>query len=405
MTSRGDRVTSSTAQVPIVHLAKDLRESIEGGHPWIFDRALRKLPESLRPGQLVRIAHRDKVLGTGFVDPSGPIAVRILQLGDNARIDSTWVRKTSESAAKMRATDWQLTTTNAYRLFHGENDFMPGLVVDLYDGTGVVSFDGAAARNFWIEHIAAVHEGCRDAGVEIVRLWARPLRRTGGVGVSLYGDEPPQTITIEEHGARFEVDVRRGQKTGFFLDQRENRRMVAGLAGGSTVLNLFGYTGGFSVHAALGGARHVTTVDIAAPAIEAARRNFSLNGLNPKDHAFAAEDVFRYMERIGSEQFDIVICDPPSFAPNKQARGQALQAYRRLNAAAIERVLPGGLLVTASCSSHITVEDMLEVVRSAAVKSRRRARVQQIFGAGSCHPVRPAFPEGRYLKLLVVYVD
>lgn len=398
-------MTSTQPQVPIVHLAKDLRESIEGGHPWIFDRALRTLPDSLRPGQLVRIAHQKRVLGTGFVDPKGPIAVRILRLGDDIQVDSAWVRKTSESAAKMRATAWELTTTNAYRLFHGENDFMPGLVVDLYDGTGVVSFDGGAAKKFWIEHMAAVHEGCRDAGVEIDRLWARPLRRTRGAGVVLYGDEPPQTITIEEHGARFEVDVRRGQKTGFFLDQRENRRLVAGLSAGSTVLNLFGYTGGFSVHAALGGALHVTTVDIAAPAIEVAKRNFSLNGLNPKDHTFAAEDVFEYMERIGSERFDIVVCDPPSFAAKKQARGQALQAYRRLNAAAIGRVEPGGFLVTASCSSHITVEDMLDVVRSAATTSGRRARVQQIRGAGSCHPVRPAFPEGRYLKVLVVYVD
>lgn len=397
-------MTSSTSQLPVVHLAKDLRESIEGGHPWLYDQALRKLPDSLQRGQLVRIAHRDKVLGTGFVDPRGPIAVRILQLGD-APIDSAWIRETSASAAKMRATDWQLTTTNAYRLFHGENDFMPGLVVDLYDGTGVVSFDGQAAKNFWTEHIAAVHEGCCDAGVEVARLWARPVRRTGGSGSAVYGDDPPQTIIIEEHGARFEVDVRRGQKTGFFLDQRENRRLVAGLAGGSTVLNLFGYTGGFSVHAALAGALRVTTVDIAAPAIEAAQRNFSLNGLNPKDHTFASEDVFRYMERIGSERFDIVICDPPSFAPNKQARGQALQAYRRLNTAAIGRVSQGGLLVTASCSSHITVEDMLEIVRSASTKSGRRVRVQQILGAGSCHPVRPAFPEGRYLKLLVVYVD
>lgn len=305
----------------------------------------------------------------------------------------------------MRSSDAQLSGTNAYRLFHGENDFLPGLVVDMYDGTAVASFDGAAAHALWTKHLGALLEGCGDAGVRVDRVWARPLRKTGGTGSLLFGDDPATSIPIDEHGARFEVDVRRGQKTGFFLDQRENRRLVGRLSGGANVLNLFGYTGGFSVHAVLGGAKKVTTVDSAGPAIESARRNFEINGLDPTDQIFAAVDVFEYMRGLGSARFDIVVCDPPSFAPSKQARGKALRAYRKLNTAAMARVLPGGLLMSASCSSHITSGDMLDVVASAARECKRAARVQQIRGAGSDHPIRPEFPEGQYLKFLVVYVD
>jgi len=226
------------------------------------------------------------------------------------------------------------------------------------------------------------------------------VRGESGRGRAI-GAEPPALVTIAEREARFEVDVRAGQKTGFFLDQRRNRLLVGELAAGATVLNVFSYTGGFSVHAGLGGAQAVTSVDIAAPAIAQARRNFEVSGLDPGGHEFVAEDAFAFLERAQAQgrRWDLVITDPPSFAPSEQARPKAIAAYRRVAQTALAAVAPGGSLAFASCSSHVTEADLLGVLASAA--RGQGVRVRAILGAASDHPVLPAFPEGRYLKFLL----
>jgi 23S rRNA (cytosine1962-C5)-methyltransferase len=333
----------------------------------------------------------------------------MLERSLDVEFDALWARGRAERAAALRAGDPLLTGTNAFRVIHGENDYMPGVVLDFYAGTGVMAFDGAGAEAFWAARGEPIAAGCRDAGIPLRRIWARPRGADGtaGGGVALWGDEPPEVVTIEEHGARFEVDVRRGQKTGLFLDQRDNRRRVRALAAGAEVLNLFSYTGGFSVHAALGGARRVTTLDISEGVIAAARRNFARNGIDTAEHVFVAADAFDYLKLCWSEhrRYELVICDPPSFAHSERARSGALRAYRRLNARALEAVERGGLLVTASCSSHVSEEDLLAAVAEAGAKAKRSVRVKQILGAASDHPVLPAFPEGRYLTVLVAYVD
>ena len=224
----------------------------------------------------------------------------------------------------------------------------------------------------------------------------------GDAGEAVAG-APPERVEIGERGARFEVDVRRGQKTGFFLDQRDNRTLVARHAAGQRVLNLFAYTGGFSVHAALAGARHVTTVDLAAPAIDAARRNFAASGIDPADHAFAAVDAFAFLDeaRAAGRRWDLVVVDPPSFAPSERTRTRAIAAYARLMALALEVCEPGGLLAAASCSSHVTLDDFLGALADAGRRARRPLRVRTVRGAASDHPILPAFPEGRYLKFVL----
>jgi len=394
----------------VLSLAKDVSKALRAGHPWVFDRALHPAARPLRPGELVEVAHRGESLALGFADPDSPIVVRVLDRNARAEVGALWARGRAERAAALRAGDPHLAGTNAFRIIHGENDRMPGLVLDFYAGTGVMLFDGAGARAFWAPWAEAVAAGCRDAGIPLRRIWARPpgagAEGSSG-GEALWGDVAPELIVVEEHGARFEVDVRRGQKTGLFLDQRDNRRRVGALAAGAEVLNLFSYTGGFSVYAALGGARRVTTVDIAEPVIAAARRNFELSGIPAGAHLFVAMDAFEFLDKAWREKrrYDLVVCDPPSFAPNERAKPGALRAYRRLNARALEVLGEGGTLVTASCSSHVTTDDLLAVLAEAGGRCKRSVRVSQVCGAATDHPILPGFPEGRYLTLLIAYVD
>jgi 23S rRNA (cytosine1962-C5)-methyltransferase len=385
----------------VLRLGKPLRDAVIAGHPWVFDRALRPPDAPLAAGAIAELIDERGALALVFVDPTSPLRARVLDRDLDAALDDAWARGRAAAAAHARVADPLLADTNAVRAIHGENDFMPGLVIDVYDGTAVVVVDGDGAAAFWGPRLPAVLDGLRSGGMTIDRAWTRePL--LGGPRV-LAGDEPPSPIWMHEHGARFEVDVRAGQKTGFFLDQRANRKLVRELSAGAEVCNLCCYTGGFSVQAALGGARRVTSVDVSAPAIAAAGRNLAASGLEPGDHELVCADVFDFLERAhaAGRAWDVVIVDPPSFAPSEKARGRALSAYRRLNAMALRVVGPGGLLVSASCSSHITEADLLGVLASAAVETGRRLRVRGCFGAASDHPTLPAFPEGRYLKCIV----
>jgi 23S rRNA (cytosine1962-C5)-methyltransferase len=386
-------------------LAKDLRRSIVAGHPWVYDRALVPAPAP-RPGQVVRLRDRRGPLALGFADPASPIRVRVLGADPDADVDAAWATRRAARAAALRRADPRLASTTALRLVHGEGDFMPGLVVDLYADTAVVLFDGEGAAEFWGPRIDAVASGLRDGGFAIEGIWQR--RRGGpGHGRSLLGGEPPAAIPVVEAGARYEVDVRWGQKTGLFLDQRDNRLYLGELAAGREVLNLFGYTGGFSIHAGLGGARRVVTVDSAPAAIAAAARNLDLSGLDRSRHELVVADAFDYLTRAaaGGRRFDLVVCDPPSFAPRAEAVRAARAAYRRLNALCLAVVAPGGLLLTASCSSHFGRADLAGAVAEAALDSRRRVLVRAARGAAGDHPVLPAFPEGDYLVLLDVAVE
>jgi 23S rRNA (cytosine1962-C5)-methyltransferase len=278
------------------------------------------------------------------------------------------------------------------------------VVVDRYAGFAVVKLYSAGLT----PHRARIVEALRQEVEGLTGIYGRDevprdeesddARPEGRV---LWGAEPPERIEIDEHGMKLLVDVRRGQKTGLFLDQRENRRLVREMSvGRGDALNLFGYTGGFSVAAALGGARHVVTVDVDRDAITLARENFRRNGLDPADHAFASEDAFEILRLYKSQgrRFDLVVCDPPAFAKSQKAVEGALAGYAALNRAALQVVAPGGLLVTASCSARVSAEQFHDAVKEAAFKSRVDLQLVEDRRQPPDHPVAPQFREGRYLK-------
>ena len=375
-------------------VTKPLRDRIGAGHPWVYDRALGP-PGGVAAGDLVTLVDERGPLATALADPSSPLRARVLDRDPEAACDDRWAGARAEAAAARRVRDPLLVGCTGRRIVHGEADALPGLVIDVYDTTAVVVFDGPAATAFWRARLSAVVAGLERAGLAIEHVWVRGERGQRTAGEAVRGD-PPAEVVIAEDEARFGVDVRAGQKTGFFLDQRDNRRTVRRHAAGATVLNLFCYTGGFSLHAALGGATRVTSVDLASPAIAAIEKNLALSKLPADTHERIVGDCFDVLVRARAQRrrWDLVIVDPPSFAPSERAKPAALKAYQRLANAALEVVEPTGRFALASCSSHVTEADLLSIVPG-------DLRLRHTAGAASDHPVLPAFPEGRYLKFLL----
>lgn len=371
------------------------------GHPWIYREQLRGPVETLPPGAIARIVDPEgAALGAAVIDPGSPIAARVWTHGD-APLDGSVVAQRLSSAIARRDAFIDAGTT-AFRAVHGEGDRAPGVVVDRYGEVAVLRLDGAAMAS-WAERLAdPLFELLRARGVRSLVL--RSTEKGAQQKISaVRGEPPPDQITVLEHGVPFVVDLAHGQKTGAFLDQRENRRRVGQLARGRRVLNLFSYAGGFSLHAARGGAIRCTSVDIAAGAHVTAQASFHAAGIDPDAHEFVTADVFGFLDRAASrkEQWDLVISDPPNMAPSEATRGRALTAYRKLHGACAKVLAPGGLFCAASCSSHVSPEDFLSTLTDDAL-GRSDLRIVEILGAGPDHPVLPAFPEGRYLEFCVL---
>jgi 23S rRNA (cytosine1962-C5)-methyltransferase len=349
----------------------------------------------VRAGDLVTLVDERGPLAAALADPASPLRARVLDRDPASACDERWASGRAEAAAARRVRDPLLVGCTGWRVIHGEADALPGLVIDVYAGCAVVVFDGPAASAFWRPRLPGVLAGIERAGIALPHVWLRGERGARADGEALRG-EPPAEIVIAEDEARFGVDVRHGQKTGFFLDQRDNRRTIRRHAAGASVLNLFCYTGGFSLHAALGGATRVTSVDLAAPAIAAIESNLAHSQLPAEAHERIVGDCFDVLARAkrARRRWDLVIVDPPSFAPNERSKPAALKAYQRLSDAALEVVEPQGRFALASCSSHVTEADLLGIVPG-------DLRLRHVAGAASDHPVLPAFPEGRYLKFLL----
>lgn len=369
-----------------VRLRKDLARSIRRGHPWVYRDALAGTP-SFADGTLVEVLAKDgRYLATGFFTAAAPIAVRIVSAERGFDWDAL-VAERLASALELRLARLDLAQTNTFRWVHGEADRLPGVHVDVYGNVATVRFDGAGAR--------AAYRALPDL-----------LKRSGRLPIETVVDRELRAgqpeLEVRENGILFGVDLAHGQKGGLFLDQRENRAEVGRRARGLRVLNLFGYTGAFSLYAAVGGAARTDTVDVARPAIAAARRNFERNGL-PVDAAhagFHAVDAFEFLEaaRRRRERFELVISDPPAFAKNRAGLPKALAAYRRLHELAAAVVEPGGLFCAASCSSQVHRDEFLANVEAGTKAAGRRFTLEVLRGAGFDHPVIPAFPEGEYLK-------
>jgi 23S rRNA (cytosine1962-C5)-methyltransferase len=389
-----------------LRLQKDLARHLRAGHPWVFRKAIEKAPKGLAPGTIVDVTDDGRFVARGYFDPHSAITVRVLTREPAEAIDADfWRRRIARALALRREL---VHGTTGYRMVHGESDGLPGVVADRYGAFAVLKLYSAGL----VPHRSAIVEALRAEAEGLEGVFGRDeVPRDdddeGGApaGRVLWGAEPPELLAIDEHGMRLLVDVRRGQKTGHFLDQRENRRMVRGLAADRPeALNLFSYTGGFSVAAALGGAKHVVSVDVDQDAIRLARENFRANGLDPADHAFAAEDCFEILARYRREgrRFDLVVCDPPAFAKSQRAVDAAIAGYASLNRAALAVVAPGGLLVTASCSARVSVEQFTDAVKEAAFKARVDLQLVAETRQPPDHPVSLQFREGRYLKCLVL---
>lgn len=379
---------------------------IRAGHPWLFAGSVREENRAGQPGELAVIFdHHNRFLAVGLYDPGSPIRVRVLHTGKPAAIDPAWWRERLRQTLARREGLFD-AKNNGGRWINGESDGWPGLVLDRYDATLVLKLYSAA----WLPRqdelagfiLAALHP--ERLVLRLSRNLQRPASAsaTSGDGSLLFGDPPDVSVTFLESGLRFEADVVRGQKTGFFLDQRGNRRRVEALARGRDMLNAFSFSGGFSLYAARGGAKSATDLDLSERALAEARRNFAWNqaeaGVAACHHDCVRANAMEWLAAKPVRQFGLIVLDPPSLAKRESERAEALGAYRRLNAAALRWLAPGGVLVSASCSAHVTTEEFFGAVRQAARESARPFTEFQTTGPEPDHPA--AFPEARYLKAI-----
>ena len=390
-----------------LELARGLGRHLRAGHPWVFRKALETVPK-IPPGSVVDLTEGGKFVARGYFDPHSAIAVRVLTRDPRQNIDAAFFAQRVRQALAERRSLIDLTDTDSFRLLHGEGDGLPGVVVDLYGRHAVLKLYSAGLtpyRGLIVEALkAAVPELVGILGRDEVGRDDAEDDDGRGTGRMLWGEKTPELLEILERGAKFGVDTWRGQKTGFFLDQRENRYLIRRLGKDRDVLNCFCFSGGFSVNAALGGARSVFSVDLDPDAIALARENFTRNGLPAEKHDFLAADVFKLLASFREEgrTFDLIILDPPAFAKSQKAVEAALDGYASLNRQALALLRPGGLLATASCSARVTPDAFLGAVKEAAFKAGvDLAMVEERYQPPD-HPIRLQFPEGRYLKFYVM---
>ena len=395
-----------------VHLKKGKEESLGRFHPWVFSGAIHHIDGTPEEGDVVRVVSADgKFLAVGHIQ-IGSIAVRVLSFEDITIDGCFWKQRlaTAYDVRKSIFPQWSKDNgqlTNAFRLVHGEGDGLPGLVIDVYDRTAVMQAHSVGmhvSRNEIAEALAEVLDGIVDnIYYKSETTLAYKASEDGGNGF-LKGGLATASDIATENGLKFHVDWLGGQKTGFFVDQRENRALLERYSHGRKVLNMFCYTGGFSFYAMRGGAELVHSVDSSSRAIDITRANVELNFPGDARHEAYAEDAFKYLDRMG-DQYDLIILDPPAFAKHKDALRNALMGYRKLNAKAFEKIRPGGILFTFSCSQVVTKGNFRTAVFTAAAMSGRRVRILHQLTQPADHPVSIYHPEGEYLKGLVLYVE
>lgn len=389
-----------------IFLKRGKEESLLRFHPWVFSGAIHHADPGIEEGELVNvITSAGEFIATGHYQV-GSIAVRVLSFEDEP-IDGAFWRSRLRSALQMRlalgiADNPQ---NNTYRLCHGEGDNLPGLVIDVYGRTAVMQAHSVGMHVCRAEVAEALVDVMQGRIDNVYYKSETTLPYKAGLGQEngfIYGGSDDNIAT--ENGLRFRVDWLRGQKTGFFVDQRENRSLLERYAKGKKVLNMFCYTGGFSFYAMRGGAQLVHSVDSSAKAIELTRANVELNFPGDPRHEAFCEDAFKYLEAAG-DQYDLVVLDPPAFAKHRAALHNALKGYTRLNVKALEKIRPGGILFTFSCSQVVTKDNFRNAVFTAAAQARRRVRILHQLHQPADHPINIYHPEGEYLKGLVLYVE
>ena len=398
--------------IPQIYLRRGKEESLLRRHPWIFSGAIDYIKaeeeSEIAEGALVEVFdHKGALIARGHYQ-IGSIAVRVLSF-EREEIDQAWWNRRLRVALDVRRT-LALTddpSTTCYRLVHGEGDSLPGLVVDIYGSTAVVQCHSVGMYRSRQQIAGAIRAAYGDRITAIYDKSSQTLpfkADLGAVDGYLWGTSDHASQVVLENGEKFWVNWEKGQKTGFFLDQRENRELVKRYARGRTVLNTFCYTGGFSVYALSGGAREVCSVDSSERAVALATENMRLNFGPDAPHSEVAADAVEYLRDIG-DRYDLIILDPPAFAKHHKVLGNAMQGYKRLNARALSQIRPGGILFTFSCSQAVSKELFRTTVFSAAAIAGRRVRILHQLTQPADHPINIYHPEGEYLKGLVLYVE
>lgn len=389
-----------------VYLKRGKEESLKRFHPWIFSGAIHHADEGIEEGEIVRVITADgEFIAVGHYQ-IGSIAVRVLSFHDEC-IDISFWRASLESALQMRIAVGiaDCPQNNTYRLVHGEGDNLPGLVIDCYGDTAVMQ-----------AHSVGMHVSRMDICEALVQVMGNRIKNVyyksettlpfkadlGQENGFIYGNTNENTAV--ENGLRFHVDWLKGQKTGFFVDQRENRTLLEHYSKGKRVLNMFCYTGGFSVYAMRGKAELVHSVDSSAKAIELTKKNVELNFPGDMRHEAFCEDAFKYLD-ANDAKYDLIVLDPPAFAKHRGALHNALKGYTRLNVKGLQRIKKGGILFTFSCSQVVTKDHFRNAVFTAAAQAGRRVRILHQLHQSADHPINIYHPEGEYLKGLVLYVE
>lgn len=378
--------------------------SVERFHPWVFSGAIVKTDGNPQPGDFVAVRIvNGSLLGHGFFGEGGSIAARMTHFGDELPQERWWHERLS-NAYRLR-TRLGLTDspeTNTYRLVHGEGDGLPGLIIDHYAGVLVVQAHSAGMHRLLPEITKSLVELYGSKCIAVYNKSGDTL--PGGTEDGYLYGEPIAEHSALEYGNRFAIDFEGGQKTGFFIDQRENRRLLGELSRGRKVLNTFSYTGGFSVYALQAGASLVHSLDSSKRALDVGDRNVAMNGFDSSTHRSIQADAVHYLKQL-EERYDVIVLDPPAFAKHLKARHQAVQGYKRINALAMKQIEAGGLLFTFSCSQAVDRDLFTNTVIAAAIESGRRVRILHRLSQPADHPVNAFHPEGEYLKGLVVEVD
>ena len=387
-----------------IYLKHGKEESLKRFHPWVFSGAIQHADDGLKDGDLVSVyTNQGDFIAVGHFQ-MGSIAVRVLSFRDVA-IDADFWASRLASALKVRQSIGIADNpqNNTYRLVHGEGDNLPGLIIDVYDRTAVMQ-----------AHSIGMHLCRREIAEQLVKVMGQRIDNVYYKSETtlpfmddmengfVYGGSDDNVAL--ENGLKFYVDWLRGQKTGFFVDQRDNRSLLERYSAGKSVLNMFCYTGGFSVYAMRGGAKLVHSVDSSAKAIELTNRNISLNFEGDKRHEAFCEDAFKYLEQAGNN-YDLIILDPPAFAKHRGALHNALKGYTRLNNKAFQKIQPGGILFTFSCSQVVTKDHFRNAVFTAAAQAGRKVRILHQLHQPADHPINIYHPEGEYLKGLVLFVE
>ncbi|EOZ98288.1 methyltransferase [Indibacter alkaliphilus LW1] len=389
---------------PKIELLRGKEHSINRKHHWIFSGAIAKKDDDLKNGNLVQVfSFKNEFLGIGHFQ-YGSIMVRLISFEEKNIDQAFWVSKFQSALDVRKALNlWENQETNVFRMIHGEGDGLPGLIIDYYNGTAVIQ-----------THHVGMYKHVKDISIALREVLGEKLKSVydksaetlpkdvGAENRVLFGK--PETNLVREYGCSYEIDWEKGQKTGFFIDQRENRNLLGKYSLGKKVLNTFCYSGGFSIAALKAGASEVHSVDISAKAIELTEKNLSINmGFEGKHESIIA-DVVKYIREIDND-FDLVVLDPPAFAKNIKSRHNAVQAYKRLNAEALKRIKKGGILFTFSCSQVVDKQLFANTITAAAHEAERNVRILHFLSQPGDHPINIFHPETEYLKGLVLFVE